>query len=89
MKYCQHCGQEVRENAVVCVHCGCAIGSANQTVKNKEDKNSVGLNILSFLIPIVGLILYCINVNDKPIMAKGIGTWALIGFVINLIILCV
>lgn len=86
MKYCQHCGQEVREEAVVCIHCGCAISPANQVVKNEEDKNSLGLNILSFLIPIVGLILYLVNLKDKPIMAKGIGKSALIGFIINCII---
>ncbi len=52
----------------------------------KLDKNSIGLNILSFLIPIVGLILYLVNRKTSPIKAKGIGIWALIGFVINIIV---
>lgn len=25
MKYCKHCGEKVRKEAVVCVHCGCQI----------------------------------------------------------------
>lgn len=83
MKYCQHCGQEVREEAVVCIHCGCAIGKAYEVAKKEEDKNSTGLNVLSFFIPIVGLILFCVNIKEKPIMAKNIGKYALIGFIIN------
>lgn len=25
MKYCSHCGQEIDDEAEVCVHCGCAV----------------------------------------------------------------
>ena len=24
-KYCTHCGNEVNEDAVICIHCGCEI----------------------------------------------------------------
>ena len=54
MKYCNNCGKEVDDNAVICPSCGCAVASKNVEV----DKPSTGLNILSFLIPLVGLILY-------------------------------
>lgn len=49
------------------------------------DKNSVGLNILSFFIPIVGLILFLVNLKNSPIKARGIGIWSLVGFIIGLI----
>ncbi len=26
MKYCSHCGEEIMDEAVVCVKCGCAVG---------------------------------------------------------------
>ena len=49
--------------------------------KNVEvDTPSTGLNILSFLIPLVGLILFLSWQNTTPIKAKAVGKWALIGF---------
>ena len=76
MKYCNNCGKEVDDNAVICPSCGCAVASKNVEV----DKPSTGLNILSFLIPLVGLILYLSWQNSTPIKAKAVGKWALIGF---------
>lgn len=30
MKYCTHCGQQVHDDAVVCVNCGCSVQSSVQ-----------------------------------------------------------
>lgn len=49
MKHCNNCGKEVLDNAIICPFCGCAVASKNVEV----DKPSTGLNILSFLIPLV------------------------------------
>ena len=27
--FCQHCGAEINDNAVICVKCGCAVNGAN------------------------------------------------------------
>ena len=48
MKYCQNCGAEINDNAVVCVKCGCSIKPVNQ-VAEVNDTVSVGLVILLFL----------------------------------------
>lgn len=48
-------------------------------------EQNIGLIFLSFLILIVGLILYFSWKNETPNMAKGVLTWAIVGFVINLI----
>ena len=81
---CQECGKEISKNAVVCMHCGCPIGDKPPT--NYElDVSSTGLNILSFLLPVVGLILYIVYNNKFPIKAKAIGKWAIIGFVLGLV----
>ena len=74
-KFCSTCGKEIHENAVVCPNCGCAIQGAPAV----NDTPSMGLNILSFLIPIAGLILFCVNINSKPKSAKSYGIWALAG----------
>lgn len=60
---------------------------ASSTSTNSEDNPSpVGWCILSFLIPIVGWILYFSWRRTKPLKASAVCTWAWIGFVVNLIV---
>lgn len=46
---------------------------------NSDDKNNVPLDIVSFIFPIVGLILWLVFKDSSPVKAKNIGMWALIG----------
>ena len=55
------------------------------TTPNNEDKPSIGLNILSFLIPIVGWILYF--ALEKGEKASACAKWAWIGFGVNLLLI--
>lgn len=48
-------------------------------VDNPQDKPSIGLNILAFCMPIIGLILYFAWKNTYPKKANSIGKTALIG----------
>ena len=75
MKFCSHCGKEIMDAAVVCPHCGCPVGA----VSNEPDIPSTGLNVLSLLIPLVGLILYLAYHDKAPNKARAIGKFALIG----------
>ncbi len=52
---------------------------------NPNDKKSTGLNILSFFIPLVGLILYLTQKDQTPIKAKACGKAALIGFIVGIV----
>lgn len=52
---------------------------------HNQDQNSTGLNVLSFFIPIIGLVLYLTYKSDQPIKASGVGKWALIGFGIGVL----
>lgn len=36
-----------------------------------DDKKSIGLNILSWFVPIAGIILYFVNRKEKPIRSKS------------------
>ena len=87
MKYCSKCGAEIHDEAVVCVNCGCQVEKAYSA----DDKPSVGLNILGFLIPLVGLIMWLCFRKEQPVKASAIGKWSLIGwavaFVLNLFLL--
>lgn len=49
------------------------------SVDNPQDKPSIGLNILAFCMPIIGLILYFAWKNTYPKKANSIGKIALIG----------
>ncbi len=80
MKYCSQCGKELVDEAVVCPNCGCAVQAP---VSQQEDKPSTGLNILAFLFPVIGLILFLCFQKTTPVRAKAIGKWALIGFVVG------
>ena len=58
----------------------------NQQTFKPVDSNNTGFNILSFLFPIVGLILYLVFKDEKPIQATGCGKWALIGFIVGVVL---
>ena len=88
MKFCSHCGKELMDEAVVCTNCGCAVNGANNMANATagEDVPNGGLNVLSFFVPIVGLILYCTMHSKTPRKANQIGLFALIGFLINFVL---
>ena len=54
MKYCQQCGSQLVDQAVVCPNCGCTV---QEPINQQEDKPSTGLNVLAFLFPLIGLIM--------------------------------
>ena len=51
----------------------------------KNDKPSVILTILSFFIPILGLVLFIVYRDKSPKKAKFVGISALIGFILGII----
>lgn len=79
MKFCNHCGKELRDEAVLCPYCGCSVGTKEPDIPN------TGLNVLAFLFPIVGLILYLVFHDKTPNKANTIGKFALIGLCIGII----
>ena len=68
--YCSKCGKEVNNEAVVCIHCGCAIENKKTSITNQNDAPSTGFAVLGFLIPLVGLILYLVNKDTSPLKAN-------------------
>lgn len=86
--FCSKCGKEIVDEAVVCPNCGCAVNGSNSMncAAAGEDIPNGGLNILSFFIPLVGLILFCTMHSKTPRKAKQIGIFALVGFIINLVL---
>ena len=86
--FCSKCGKEIMDEAVICPGCGCPVAgkAVAQTNSSEEDVPNGGLNVLGFLVPIAGLIMYCTMVGKTPKKANQIGLCSLIGFVINFVL---
>ena len=81
--YCQNCGKEVNDKAVVCIHCGVATGKGDSLISSKDapsnKKTEEGLSLLAlgfgygsaFVFPPGGIIMgICALKKDK---AHGTG----------------
>lgn len=60
-------------------------GPSNGTAK-EEDKKSVPLNLVSWFVPLAGIILYFVNRDDKPIRSKSNIKCALISLIVNVLL---
>lgn len=88
MKYCQKCGKELVDEAIICVNCGCSVQPtvASPNYNATPDAPNTGMAILGFFIPLAGLIIYLINMDTKPLMAKSAGKGALFGFITSTVL---
>ena len=59
-----------------------------KTVSN-TDSGNFGWGILGFFFPIVGLILFLIWKDEKPLTSKAAGMGALIGFISSIVLLVI
>ena len=94
--YCKNCGQEVNDNAVVCIHCGCAIDSKRAVPETGESKSTVGI-LMGLFLGLIGLLIGYLMYNDKPFekstfvkgWVKGFIISIVVGFVSGLLYSCV
>ena len=88
MKFCSKCGKELVDEAVICPGCGCAVGEvpgvANPTT-NASDEVSIGLCVVSALIPLFGIIYWAAQAKTTPKKAKACGITALVSWGVGLI----
>ena len=79
--YCRNCGMPIADNAAICPSCGAAVQPAAPVV----DKNqpSLGIAVLCFFFPLIGLILYLVWKDTEPGKAKSAGKGALIGVIVS------
>lgn len=85
--FCQKCGKEILDEAVVCVHCGCAVNNKAVKKASGDDTLNIGLAILSVLIPLFGVIYGAVKYKELPNSAPKYIACGIGGFVLNLLIL--
>lgn len=76
--YCTYCGKEIDANLNTCPFCSKKVITG---ILSEDDQENLLLEILSFLIPIMGLVLWAVTKDKTPIRANGIIKWAAVGFV--------
>ena len=88
MKFCTKCGKELVDEAVVCIHCGCAVAGATPTATPvvENDAPNMGFAVLGFFFPLIGLILYLLHMNTAPLKAKSAGKGALAGVITSVVV---
>lgn len=84
MATCKFCNQENAPDAITCVHCGANIETSNDVATG--EKPSTLLKVVSFLFPLVGIILYFVKRNENRTAAKAYGKMALISIIISVVL---
>lgn len=89
MKFCQHCGKEVLDEAVVCPGCGCSVQTTTGAAPTMgvDQSVSVGLVVLAVLIPLFGIIYWPVKAKTRPKCAQTCGIAAIISWVVSFIFL--
>ena len=82
--FCNNCGSQIDDKAVVCPHCGAATQNLNVTTQNKSNGFAIAGFVLSFFFALLGLIFSIIGLNKAKTIGSGKGL-AIAGLVISLV----
>lgn len=95
-KFCPNCGKKILEVSSSNINQGEpstepeVVNSFNQEgINSVEEKTNVWLAILSYFVPIAGLIIFLVKKDKEPKTAKASGICALVSFIINMILIVV
>lgn len=62
--FCNKCGKEIFDEAVICVGCGCPVKPMKSVDEQWSAGTMVALVIGSILIPLIGIIFGAIGINQ-------------------------
>lgn len=94
--YCHQCGKEVSDDAKFCPYCGVSLGHTQgnyepihpNEIVSKDDAPSMGFAVLSFFVPIVGLILFLVWKDEFPQKSKSCLKGLISGIVLYVVMVC-
>ena len=85
--FCQHCGAQINDNAVICVKCGCAVNGANPK-SNGVNNRWLLVALLCFFLGGLGVHRFYVGKIGSGVLqlltCGGCGIWALIDFIMIL-----
>lgn len=84
--FCSKCGQKIDENTKICRCCGNWI---EHTDIKDNDQSSIGFAVVGFLAPLIGLIMFIIYHDTRPLRAKSVIKGVVIGFATKVLIVVV
>ncbi len=84
MAYCRKCGKEIDNEAVICPFCG--VQQKSNISAPVEDNGGFGWGLLGFCVPVVGLILYLVWKDERPLTSRAAGKGALISVILGVVI---
>ena len=86
--FCQNCGAEINDKAVVCVKCGCAVNGVKIN-KEVESKDWLIVLLLCFFLGCFGVHRFYVGKTGTGVAqlltCGGCGIWALIDFIMILV----
>lgn len=82
MPYCTNCGSEVNQEQDICLQCG-RILKPRKSIIPEDDSGSAGWLVLGFFVPLVGLILFLLWKDERPLSSKAAGKGALISVIVS------
>lgn len=91
--FCRKCGKEIGD-AAFCPFCGAPTKEETSSVnenknvevkKSDDDKASGWWGVLGFFVPLAGLILFLVWMDDKPKTARKCGLGALISVCVGVV----
>ena len=80
--YCPNCGNQIDDNAAVCLNCGI---STDRFKAPQEKKPSAGWWWLGFFLPIVGFLIWALC-SDTPKKARKAGMGAIVGMIVSILL---
>lgn len=87
--FCAKCGKEISDQAYICPHCGVLTHPERQaepTAPPVNDDNGTGWAVLSFFVPLAGLIFFLIWRQERPKTAKLCGICALVSTIASAVL---
>lgn len=81
MPFCPKCGTQVKENQNICLNCGEKVSFNQPESQPVETGSTIGYTVLGFVIPLAGLILYLIWMEEKPKASRSAGLGALLNVI--------
>ena len=75
--YCKKCGKEIDDEAIVCIHCGCAVEETKVSNDDNEPKMGMGV-LLGFFLGLIGLIIgLCLYKADTVARKTFLKAWGI------------